>query len=47
MEHVQLVVEGSNLTEEELVYYYDGIEDRPNAVYQTGAVYYAGVRLRF
>ena len=46
-EHIDLVLEASNLTEEELVYYYDGIKERPNATYQTGAVYYFGVRASY
>ncbi len=46
-EHVQLQLQGNNLTEEEVVQYYDGEPGRPNAIYQNGAVYYAGVRLNF
>ncbi len=46
-DHIDLVLEASNLTEEELVYYYDGIKERPNATYQTGAVYYFGVRASY
>ncbi|QGX40220.1 TonB-dependent receptor [Permianibacter aggregans] len=46
-DHVQLLLQGNNLTDEEVVQYYDGIKSRPNAIYQNGAVYYAGVRLNF
>lgn len=46
-ENIQLTLEGRNLTDEEIVTYYDGISSRQNAVYQTGPTYYAGVRLNF
>ncbi len=46
-DHLQLVATGSNLTDQEIVQYYDGLKNRPNAVYQTGPSYSAGVRLNF
>jgi iron complex outermembrane receptor protein len=46
-ESIALTFDGVNLLDEELFYYYDGLESRPARYYDNGPIYYAGVRVNF